>query len=166
MSSSPCLSSLYYKFASSFCCLYSLQYDLWVYFLAYVPCSKGEHVSNIWVLPYVLKGIPIWLFFICLILTFFISNSKGLTFFCLWKNQLGSCNNSPFGILPWILKLLASEGAHLQRKLGFHHYISKENSIQLQFACCFQPPWFWKRGQHFFLQKTNLSQYIFLVIHL
>lgn len=148
----PCIISLWVHFLAYIPCSMSL----WVYFLAYAPCSKGEHVNNIWVSPYVLKGIPIWLFFICLILLSLIFNSKGLTFFCLRKNQLGSCSNSPFGLLSWILKLPTSEGAHVQTKLGFHHYVPKENSIQLQFAWFLSPTLISKEGSTFFSYKRPI----------
>jgi hypothetical protein len=81
----PCIISLWVHFLVYIPCNMSL----WVYFLAYTPYSKGEHVSNIWVPPYVLKGIPIWLFFICLILLSLIFNSQGLAFFCFQRNQFG-----------------------------------------------------------------------------
>jgi hypothetical protein len=63
--------------------------SLWVYFLAYyAPCSKGEHVSNIWVPPYVLKGFQFdcfsfaWFYFLWFLL------QRGWHFFVFEKINL------------------------------------------------------------------------------
>jgi hypothetical protein len=129
--------------------------SLWVYFLAYAPCSKEEHVNNIWVSFYVLKGIPIWLFFICLIF-----NSKELTFFCLQKNQLGSCNNSRFRLLSWILKLLASEGVYVETKLGSIMSQKKFNSVTICLVAFTHLDF--RRGQHFLSYKRPIWVNTFL----
>jgi len=147
----PCIISLWVHFLAYIPCNMSL----WVYFLAYAPCSKGEHVNNIRVPSYVLKGIPIWLILLSLIF-----NSKGLTFFYLRKNLLGSCNNSPFRLLSWILKLLASEGVHVETKLGSTTSPKKFNSITICLVAFTHLDF--RRGQHF----LSLSQYVFLLIHL
>jgi len=56
------------------------------------------------------------------------------------------------------MKLPTSEGVHVQTKLGFHHYVPKENSIQLQFAWLLSPTFDFERGvKKFFPTKDQFE---------
>jgi hypothetical protein len=152
----PCIISWWVHFLAYIPCSMSL----WVYFLAYAPCNKREHVSNIWVLPYVLKGIPIWLFFICLILLFLIYNSKGWHFFVFIKINLGHVAILLSGYYLESLNSLQVKVLMCKQNLDSITMSPKKIQFNYNLLGCFHPPWFRKKV-NIFSYKTLVWLYTF-----